>query len=568
MATTSTITTGTVTTTGSKTYIVGTASGIDTAALVDTAYALKTAKADTIDEVILNNDAKITAYKTLQTLGSDLQTALDALNATYGYGVEDDSIYSQKKAYIAASNGTDTDNLLSISVADTAEKGSYSLEVIQLATAMKVTSDEQTSKTTALGYTGDFTLGLEGSDAVSFSVTADMTLQDIATEINARTADSGIKATVVKTSDNGYTLTLSGTETGKEIEYNTSSGNDIFASLGVTAADKSFAHVTQQAKDAIIKLDGLEISSSGNIFYDTIEGVTISLLGAAEGTTITLEVDYDYASTKEKITNFIDAYNALRDFVITNQSISSDGSVSEDAVLFSDTDLKSLNRDISNIISSIFTTDSGISTLGNIGITFDESNKLEISDEDALNNALLNNYASIQQLFQTSVEADSDNILLIRNTSSISIAELSMDIQTDINGNISSVSVNGDSSLFTFDGTRIIGATGTEYEGLTFVYAGTSSTTINISLHQGLADRLYNVVDKYTNTTTGSIQDAIDQTDDSNDRLDTEAARIRERADSYRDRLIERYAQMETNLSAANLLLDQIKAILGTDDDD
>lgn len=145
--------------------------------------------------------------------------------------------------------------------------------------------------------------------------------------------------------------------------------------------------------------------------------------------------------------------------------------------------------------------------------------------------------------------------------------DFSLQIETDDLGNITSVSADGDANAFTVQGTLITGKSGTAYEGLVFAYIGGTNATINVSLQQGLADRLANTMDKYSNTTDGIIQDQITSLQSTNDKLDTESARIREKADAFRDKEVDRYARMESEISAANLLLKQIRAILGTSDD-
>lgn len=562
-----TITTGSVAQTGSKTYLVGTVSGIDTTALVDAAYAQKTAAADTIDVKISDNADKISAYQELQEIGTALQTSLGSLRNYYGSTTTDSSIYANMMAYLGSADSTVTpSNIVSVSVDSSAEKGSYSLEVRQLATAMKTSSAAQSSKTAALGLEGSFEIGLADGNTLSISVTSGMSLSDIAAQINAGSAASGVSASILKTGDSSYTLVLTATETGKDIAYSTSSGADIFQSLGLTDSAGSFTSIVQSAQQAIAVIDGIEVTSSSNTLEDVIEGVTISLLSASVGTQMTLEIDYDYSGLKDAISAFVDAYNTLRDFVIEQGTVSDDGT--ETGVLFKDTLLKSLYSQISALLSASFSTDAGISSLGEIGITYTDENKLEISDETALNNALLNNYSSIQQLFQTSIDTGSDSLSVLRNSASASSLEFTLDITVGEDGAISSVSANGDAEAFTISGTRLIGKTGTVYEGLTLVFTGTASTTTTVSMQQGLADLLYTALDKYTSATSGMLQSEIDDLGTTNDSLQTRADRIIERADAYREKLIEKYAAMEANLSAAELLLAQVKAILGTDDDD
>lgn len=568
MTTTSTITTGTVATAGSTTYISGASSGIDTDALVTAGYNAKLAAADTIDVKITNNDAVVAAYQNLQSLGTALTTSLDSLKTTYGYLATDKSVYNTLTSYLASSDGNDVSNYMSVTVDSTAEKSSYNVSIEQIATTMKVASTSQASKTTALGIDGSFSLQLDEKTSVDIAVTSTMTLSDIASSINSVTATTGVKASIIKVSDSAYSLVLSGSETGQEIQYSSTSGTDIFASLGVTNASGSYTNITQAAQDAKITIDGMEITSSSNTLENVLDGVSITLYSAPSNsdTNITLEVDQDYSSTKTAIQSFIDAYNNLRDFFVTQKTTNTDGTASDTSVLFSDTLLKTLESSISSVLTGTFGNSDAISSLADLGITFDENNKLEISDETALNNALLNNYTDVQSLFQTSITTDSSNLSVLRNSSTQSDLNFDLDISVDENGTITGASVNGDTSAFTVSGTRIIGATGSKYEGITFVYIGKSSETVNVSFSQGLADRLYNIVNNYTNTTDGIVQEKVDRYSTLNNTMQIKSDRIKERAEAYRDKLIVKYAAMESAISSANSLLKQVKALLGNSD--
>jgi len=138
----------------------------------------------------------------------------------------------------------------------------------------------------------------------------------------------------------------------------------------------------------------------------------------------------------------------------------------------------------------------------------------------------------------------------------------------DLQGSITSVDVGGDTSLFTINGANIIGAEGTAYEGLSFAYIGTTSETINVDFRQGFADLAANFLETYVSLTDGLIQQERLQIDSNNENLTDRAERVRERAEDYRQRLIDQYASFEAQLSRSNALIDQIRAILGTDNDD
>jgi flagellar hook-associated protein 2 len=567
---TSTISTGTVTTSGSTTYVSGASSGIDTDALVKAGYEAKLAPADIIDTKITDNEAIIAAYQNLQSLGDDLNSALDSLKTIYGYSSTDTNVYSSREGYLAASDGSTVGNYISVEVDSSATQANYSISIQQIASTMKVSSETQTSKTDDLGLTGSFSVSLGDTTAMNINVTSDMSLGDIASNINATTDTTGIKATIVKSSSNSYSLMLSGSETGQNIIYSSTSGTDIFKELGLMDTSGNFSNVIQSAQNAIITVDGLEVTSSSNTISDALEGVSITLYNAptSSDVTFTMEVDYDYTATKNAIQSFVDAYNNLQDFFNTQKSTNSDGTASDDAVLFSDTLLKTLSSSVSSILSNSYGNSSTISTLADLGITFDSDNKLKISDETTLNSALLNNYADVQALFQTSVTTDSSSLSILRNTSTQSNLDFNIDITVDSNGDMTSASVNGDTSAFTISGNRLKGAEGTIYEGLVFVFSGNSDTTVNVSFSQGLADRLSNLTDSYTNSTDGTIQSKIDRMDTQDNLLQIKSDRIKERAESYRTKLIEKYAAMESAISSANSLLKQVQALFGTSSSD
>lgn len=563
-----TVSTGTVAQSGTRLYVVGTASGMDTTALVDAAYNQKTAKADSIDIRIQDGQAEILAYQTLQELGNDLTNALTTLKATYGYSTTNTSIYDDMTAYLSTSDGSDVTGIMEADVSESATQGSYNIEVVQLAKAMKVSSGTLTGNTAALGIEGTFSLSLGTGTAVDIQVTSGMTLQDVATAINSKTTQTGVSAAIIKVSDNTYSMVLTAKRTGEDIQVSQIAGSNVFEALGITDSSGNFTNTIQNAQNAIIEIDGIEATSTSNSFTDVTDGLSLTLYAQSPGTVITVEVDYDYNATKEAVLAFVDAYNALRDFVISNQQVGTDGSVAEDSVLFGDSILKALNNQISSLLTASGDSTAAINNLGDLGITFDSSNKLTVSDETKLNEALLNNYDSLKSFFQTSMTTDNNSISLIRNSSASESMDIAFDITIDADGNITGASANGDSNAFDISGTLLTGKAGTAYEGLVFAYVGTTSGQANISLNQGLADRLYNAVNAYSNTTTGTIQSAILQIEGTNTQLDTEADRIRERADAFREKEISRYATMEAKIQSAENMLKTVRALLGISDDE
>lgn len=558
-------TTSSVSTNGSTTYLSGTISGLDTTSLVDAAVAQKTARADTLDAKVTANTTKISSYQTLQSLLSSITSSMSSLKSVaYSSLSTAGNAFDEKSAYLTASDGTDATDVIAVAADDDAVAASYALTVTQLAKAMKVASTAQDSSA-ALGSSGDFTIGVEGGTTATIAVTASMTISDLATAINAQSGTTGVSATLLKVDDGDYRLVLSASSTDVDIQVSDTSG--VAQGIGLTDSDGAFSNVLQAAQPAIVTIDGVQVTSSSNQLTDTIPGLSISLLQATTGQTITLDIEPNYEDVKTSITDFITAYNALRDFVDTNQTVSSDGTVGDDAVLFADSILRSVTKQLSDVLGkSVASADGTVSSLASLGISLNADNKLELSDETTLDNLLLENLDSIQSFFESKFTTSDSALKLLKNDTTASL-NFTMDVSVS-DGAITDVTVGGQSGLFTVSGNRIVGATGTIYEGLSFALVASQSTSIDVSLKQGFADLVSTVLDDYANSSSGVIQKQIQSLNTANTALSDKSEKIRDDAETYRTKLVQKYSAMEQELYAAQVLQQQIKAILGSSSND
>jgi flagellar hook-associated protein 2 len=349
-------------------------------------------------------------------------------------------------------------------------------------------------------------------------------------------------------------VVLSGSATGTTV---TASG-DVLETLGVIDEEGAFADELQAAQSAIFSVDGIEITSTTNDIEDVIDGVTLHLYQTtSDGSSITLEVGTDLSAVKDAIVALVDAYNAYRDYAYANQQLPTDDNA-DTTVLFGDSTLRNINSAVADALNTRI--DSNALSL--LGLTFDAYNNLEL-DEDVLDAALLSDLDDIEALLSFQMESSSSSLMLLQRGTSVP-ADFSMDIVTDSSGAITSVSVGGDSSLFTVSGTRIIGAAGTAYEGFTFVYAGSSSTSVDVSFSTGIAELLYNVAEKATNNSTGTLTNLVSELEDTNTTLDAKSDDIRERAETYRTNLTNRYANYQAAIETANSMLDYLETLLDT----
>ncbi|MDB5467546.1 MAG: flagellar hook protein [Phenylobacterium sp.] len=562
--TTTTIPPATVNTSGSTSYLTGTASGLDTASLIKAAVAQKTAPADTLDAKVTANTTKITAYQSLQSLITGLSTSMSKLaSTTYSSVSTATNAFQAKSVSVTASNSAAGPDI-AVSAGSTAAAATYTVTVDQLAAAQKVASSAMAS-TTALGQTGAFTLNDAAGAAQTINVTADMTLSDVASAINAVSAQSGVSASLIQVGTGSYKLVLSGNDTNQPITTNAASGGDVLASLGVTDGSGGFVNTLQAAQPALVTIDGSQISGDTNNLTDAVSGLSFSLLKTtAAGQSNNMTVSPDYSSVKTAITDFITAYNALRTFVTSNQAVGADGTPASGAVLFADPLLRNASQSLNAIIAGTSASATGaFANLADLGIALDSANQLSLSDQTTLDNALLGSLSQVSTLFQTSFTPSNSALKLLQNTSTSSF-HFTLDVTADASGALTGASVNGDSSLFTVSGNLIVGATGGPYAGLSFALVATGDTSISVDIAPGFANQIAAFASQFGDTTTGIVQQQITSLGTQDAAWKTSSDKIRSDATAYQTTLVNKYAAMEQEVSAALLLQTQIKTLLGT----
>lgn len=552
----------TLVTTSSTTYISG-LSGFDSSALIEAAVQAKLAPAYVLEARVEEDEAVLSSYSEMANLLETLEDTLNALRNEPGT-LSDPSVFESRAAYLSSDDSSTPGNYLGVVVDENTEPTSYEIQIQQLATAHKISSDRQSSETDALGLDGVFSLGA-GSSSADITITADMSLDDVRNAINDSSDESGVSASILQVSDTEFILVLSASETGQEISLSSVSGDDIAQNLGVLNTDSSVKNELQTVQNAILSVDGVQVERSTNSIDDLIEGVSLDLYSANQDATFTLELDYSYSDVKEELLAFVDAYNAYREFALIHQDVDSSGNVSEDAILFGDDVLRGVNNSLYDSLNDTWDVDGVTYSLGSLGITFDSENALEV-DETVLDAFLLDNIDVVAEMFEFQYESDDENLMVLSNEGQIASGSYALDISVDGGGNITGVSVDGDDSLFEIDGNTLTGVAGSEFAGMVFVFTGTESSTVNISFSQGFADSLYNELDDYTNVVDGSLTEAQRAREERVSNATSEISSIESAAAAEEDRLITYYANLEAKIAVANALSDYLDAITSSDD--
>lgn len=560
-STTSTSTTST-TSTSSTSSSSSDYDDFDVESLVEAKLASRYERLDSMETEVSDNETKIAAYEDLQDLLDTLSDTLQTLRSDPSVSGQSDDVFLDRTAYLTSSSSVDASTYMSATVEEGTDLGTHSVVISQIATTNILGSEKQTSRYDALGWTGTFSLGTKDGDSADIEVTSSMSLGDIADAINTETSTTGVVASIMQVSEGSYKLILTTSDTGETITASDVSGTLLSDSLGLVDSngDIDSDMVLQEAQDAILKVDGVTITRSSNDIDDVLDGITLHLYAANADTTLTLEVDNDLTGIQDAVEAFVEAYNAVREFIITNQSTNTDGTAADDAVLYGDSTLRSLNNYLQTIISSGI----GDADLSDLGITLDEDNLLEL-DTSTLENLLLDDLDTIQSLFSYQMTASSGDLSLVRHPDAA--LDFTLDITIDDDGNISSVGVDGDTSLFTISGSTIKGAEGTEYEGLTLVYTGSTSKSITVTTTQGIADQLYNAVDTIANEDDGALTTLIDNLEDTNENIEDSISTLESSISTYSDYLYELYSTMAASISEAETTLKLLEALLNASSD-
>ena len=345
---------------------LGVGSGLDLESLVQRLVA---AERQPTENRLARNEARTQAE--LSALGSvkgalsALRDASQALAGGSGLG-----------ARTASSSNED---LFTASAAAGTPAGSFSVEVLSLASANKVASDAFAGADSDLG-SGTLTVGV-GDD--SFAVTiaeGEGSLAGIRDAINSAPDNSGVSATLLN-EDSGTRLILTARD----------SGADNALSLSASGGDGGLAALTtvselQAAADAQVKVDTFTFSSASNRVTGVIEGLTLDLAAAEPGTVATVTVAEDRGAAIDKVRGLVERINAFTD--ARSRVASYNAETGEAGPLLGDATLRSIDTRLQQLLGAqVGDPGTPFGNLPSLGITTNDAGRLEL-DESQLNRAL------------------------------------------------------------------------------------------------------------------------------------------------------------------------------------
>ena len=540
---------------GSNTGISG-LSGTNFAALIKAQYQAELQPTVRLKQQNQTEQQRVTGLNQMSGLLDKLQKAIAKLASlsTTGTG---NSLNAMKASLTGGS--TDPTKLLKVTAGSKAIAGNYILKILQKASSHRISSAGQASATSALGQAGIFTLKTAGKTGADIAISTGMSLTDIASEINKKTAETGVSASILKISASEHRLVLSAVGTNKPIQIIQKSGSNIPQTIGLLNGSGTPANQLQAATPAQLELNGITVTRDSNRIDDLIDGVTLDILKQAPAESLTLKIEPDSNAIEKAMKEFVEAYNKYRDFALAQQAVGPNGAVSPIAQLFGSSVLKNVNGNLYQTLTNVVKHDGKDYSLRNFGLKFDKQNKLEL-DSSKLSVALKDNLEAVKSFFAARNTSSNPDFRLTKHTDRYAAQDFNLSV-TMAGGKITAASLNGNSGDIEIDGNQIKGKAGSVFEGLAFTYVGSSSASTKISFSQGIADRLKNELAKWTDSTTGILSREIKNGNKVIQNRQSDIKEIENRAAQRREQLAARYARIEQQIARSNLLVRQMTAI-------
>ncbi|MES2959469.1 MAG: flagellar filament capping protein FliD [Pseudomonadota bacterium] len=272
----------------------GIGSGLDVSSIVSQLVELERRPITILQAQKTKLSTQLSSFGLLQSYMANLQSAAGVI---------------AKPDFWTKNVATTTDPAsVGVSAKATAVPGSYSIDVLSLATAQSLSTGAGVITDASNMGAGTVTI-TRGTTAVPITIADGSSLASVRDQINA--AKAGVTAAIIQDTT-GPRLVLSGVDTG--------AANAV--SIAVTGASGQLtalsypAGMTQDrpAADAVLKINGLQISSPKNTLSGVVDGLNLTL-SKVTTSAVQVTVGNDTASLKKGISDFVSAFNDISKYL-------------------------------------------------------------------------------------------------------------------------------------------------------------------------------------------------------------------------------------------------------------
>lgn len=379
--------------------IGGVASGLDTEGLIKTLMSLEQRPVTALKTKRDNLTNESSAWRDLNQRLLTLQKRVEEIKGL------------PASAWTAMKSSVSDTNIVSATTTEsTATAGTYTVEVVKLATAslwqsgpMAVAVDDPNKD---LNISGTIRVASGPTAGKTFAVAATDSLNDIAATINANSETLGFTASVVQVNPGDYRLVLKGKDGGSnDFHLEDDVDSTAAAALKLTASD---ATKVATAADGEMKVNGITISTGNNEVKDAVSGVTLKMskVGSAVVT-----VARDYSKVVDAVKKMVDQYNSVVDLV--EQQTAYDSKTKQAGTLFGESRVRDIQDSLRNkLFDPVKGLPDEVKSLGIVGVASEgfkagekASKKLTFSQEK-FTKALEANPNGLREMF---IREDAEN---------------------------------------------------------------------------------------------------------------------------------------------------------------
>lgn len=518
---------------------------------------------------------QVSAYGSLKSALSTFQTTVSALSSPAKFNIQT-AISGNADVFTATSNGS-------------AAVANYAVTVNQLAQQQKLGSAGFTNISDPVGTGtlnisfGTFTPAVlvpptpsaftPNPNKTDINITINSTNNSLAglrDAINAKNSsvtasivnDGTTNRLVITSKDTGEVNSLKITTLDDDANNTNTTGLSQFAYDPVAAVGSGKnLNSLQEAKNALLNIDGIAVVKSSNTVTDAIDGVTLNLFKTSNSLSVNLGIATNQDKIKESVTSFVDAFNKLDTTMRNLTRFGGEGGSS--GPLLGDATVRAITNQIKGVLSKSIEGAGNLTTLNQLGVSFQRDGKLAL-DANKLTNAISTNVKDIAALFAPSAKATDPLITYSGSTAktqsgtyAVTVSQLGSTTSNAV-GTINGMNATGST-------TNLVGATGSAAEGLSLkINGGSLGARGTVTFSVGYAAQLDAVLtsllsaDGLLNARTTGITTSIKRVDD-------QSAKISSRLASVEARYRAQYTRLDTLLSSmsttSTFLTQQIKTI-------
>ena len=355
----------------------GIGSGLDVSSIVSQLVALERRPIELLQQASTKLTTRLSSFGLIQSYMGNLQSVAAQL-------AKPDEFWGRVTA------GSSDASAVGVSAPASTTPASYSIEVTTLATAQSLSTAAGAITDSSNVGAGTLTI-TRGGTPVAINVADGTSLSALRDQINA--AKAGVNASIVQDTG-GPRLVLTGSDTGQanSVTVGVSGATGQLTALAWPGA----MNEDRPAANAVLKINGLQISAASNELKDVVDGLSLSLKKTTTSP-VQVTIGNDTAALRKGVNDFVSAYNELSRYLTTQTRY--DESSRQAGALQGDRAAVSLQNSLRNLVQQPSTASATYARLSDLGLEVQRDGTLKVNDSKL--DAALANPAEVAKAFST-----------------------------------------------------------------------------------------------------------------------------------------------------------------------